>query len=145
MKVFALFTAIASVIATATAQSATISLPANGTVIASGATFTIQLEQGDFPENVNQVGIALGLAPCQYIDCNTYDASQEIGNLLYAGPFNPQFGPGGPPSAEPFENFTVQAPSGVSGAYALSLTQLELIGDGYERVYLVSNIIVEIQ
>ncbi|CCL98320.1 uncharacterized protein FIBRA_00314 [Fibroporia radiculosa] len=143
--VFAFFAGIASLAAVATAQSALISSPTNGAVIASGANFTVQVEEGDYPENLNQVGIVLGLASCQQVDCNAYNASQEVGDLLYLGPFNPQFGSGGPPSGAPFENFSVQVPAGTSGAYALSLTQLELVGASHMRVYEVSNIVVEIQ
>ncbi|CCL98309.1 uncharacterized protein FIBRA_00303 [Fibroporia radiculosa] len=146
MKAFASLIAITSLVAGATAQFiASISSPANGTVIASGANFTVQVQEGIYVENVNQVGIVLGLAPCSQVDCNAYDASQEVGDLLYLGPFNPQSGPGGPPSGELFENFAVQAPAGVSGPYALSLTQLDLIGASHERVYTVSNIVVELQ
>jgi hypothetical protein len=64
---------------------------------------------------------------CQSTPCP--GPSEELGNILYTGPFNPQFP--SPPTTQqiPQENYTVQVPSFPSGATVqLSVTDFTLIG-----------------
>jgi hypothetical protein len=56
-------------------------------------------------------------APCP-------DPTEELGNVLYAGPFNPVFPPPTTPNHEPQQNFTVTVPSFFQSGQTVQLAAL---------------------
>ena len=73
------------------------------------------------------IGIAITLQHCTQNPCA--DVSEDLGSILYAGAFNPQFEQDGVAFGEPHENFTVQIPAGFqTGTAVLSVPHSVLIG-----------------
>ena len=72
-----------------------------------------------------EVGISIQLHHCTQTPCE--DIGIWLGNLLYAGPYNPQFGPGF--FGEPQQNFTVTIPDSFpSGPALLSVGHANVVG-----------------
>jgi hypothetical protein len=59
-------------------------------------------------------------APCP-------DPTQQLGTVLYAGAFNPQFPPSSSPNHQPQQNFTVTVPN-FSGSVQLAAIHYALVG-----------------
>ncbi|KAL0565512.1 hypothetical protein V5O48_016509 [Marasmius crinis-equi] len=110
------------------AQKANIAVPINGTDVQAGSNITIEVDRPNFLSSANEVAIVLGLVSCS--DNSTCRAPQEgggINEILYQGPFNPQYG--GYYALPPHQNFTVTVPADfANGTAQLSLTQFTLIG-----------------
>ncbi|KIJ65470.1 hypothetical protein HYDPIDRAFT_27471 [Hydnomerulius pinastri MD-312] len=85
---------VALLVSSAVAQGISINFPTAGTTVTAGSTITVEVGMGDFIENLETIGIAIGLQSCPSPGvgyCSTAD--QGIGTILYTGPFNPAFGP----------------------------------------------------
>ncbi|GLA72717.1 hypothetical protein AtubIFM55763_003602 [Aspergillus tubingensis] len=114
--------------ATALAQGIYIESPAAGTELKAGETITVQIGRPGFPENIAEIGIAIGIESCSGSSgCTAPDSA--IGNLLYSGPYDPQSN--GPPY--PYENFTVTVPD-VTGPAQIGVVRPYLVGLSYEFV-----------
>ncbi|OCH94587.1 hypothetical protein OBBRIDRAFT_722450 [Obba rivulosa] len=115
--------ALASLIGYALAQQAIFLLPEPGTSIAPGATVEVELHQADTTSSLAELGIAIGLMVCPSDGCAYWDpANDGIGQILYNGPFNPQWNPDGYT-----QSFNLTFPN-VTGPSILSLTQMQGLG-----------------
>ncbi|KAI9057491.1 hypothetical protein FKP32DRAFT_1551514, partial [Trametes sanguinea] len=127
MKLLFVLSALASL---AAAQSVVIQAPAPGTTFAPGQQFVVDVDRPDTITGSQDVSVAIGLLSCLGQappgTCNGVDTTQEIGTVLFAGPYTPQLRPGG---ADLFQNFTVSVPDGFqAGAAALSVAHFTLVG-----------------
>lgn len=78
-----------------------------------------------------EVAIVIGFLSCVGLNTPTCPPpSATIGNVLYNGPYDPEFHNNGSlPNKPPYQNFTVTIPaSAPAGPAQLSLTHLSLVG-----------------
>ncbi|KAE9403997.1 hypothetical protein BT96DRAFT_1016605 [Gymnopus androsaceus JB14] len=124
LKSFVLLTlASTSFMAGAEAQGIIIDQPTPGTTLSQGVPFTVQITRPDDIEFTYEVGLAIGALACTS-PCP--DPESRMGDVLYAGPFDPEFhGPG-----QQYQNFTVVIPASGAGSYQLGILRFYLIGAG---------------
>lgn len=73
--------------------------------------------------NSEDIGIGITLAHCTQNPCETH--VDNLGTVLFVGPFNPEFGGGEVPT----QNYSVQIPSSFQpGPAVLSLEHAALVG-----------------
>jgi hypothetical protein len=138
---------LSTLIAGAFAQSITIALPTDGSTIPTGSQivdvarfvsflklllFTLVTRCQDTLTGSTEVAIVISIIDC-FGDGSCPDPTQELGTILYNGPFNPQFPPAGsrgnPAENEPQQNFTVTIPESFAGHKALlNVVHLAIVG-----------------
>ncbi|KZS99995.1 uncharacterized protein LAESUDRAFT_688689 [Laetiporus sulphureus 93-53] len=121
------------------AQWIYVDYPAAGTTVSAGSNITVLVAQPVPATPSIEVGLAICLKSCAgYSDgCASFDTTQQLGDILYIGPYDPVYH-----STEwpPYQNFTVQIPASMSaGEASLSATHLALIGAGPEPFMQVGN------
>jgi len=129
MKLASFLTLASLAVSAAFAQNVQIGFPDPNSYVTAGKNITVQVEQPDTIASLQPIVIVISMLLCQSTPCPA--PSSELGNVLFTGPFNPQFPP--PPTTQhiPQQNYTVQVPSFPSGSKAqLSVTELILIGAG---------------
>ncbi|KAM6491318.1 hypothetical protein JOM56_013557 [Amanita muscaria] len=110
---------------TAIAQSVQIGYPPAWTNVHPGQSLTVQIVQPNSIEGSFTLGIALGIQSCVSSPCAA--PSDQMGNVLYNGPFNPKRHP----QTQPYQNFTVQIPTWMaSGSAQLNVAYAALWGAG---------------
>ncbi|PCH39944.1 hypothetical protein WOLCODRAFT_142845, partial [Wolfiporia cocos MD-104 SS10] len=125
MKYFAV---LASLAATCLAQGLTIQTSTNGTV-SPGQQMTVQVGKPTESGPTTEVAIVIAMTSCPNGECHAqkdWDITQDLGNVLYYGPFNPKYGSD---AAFPQnQNFTVKVPPTVKSGdqVALSVTRFAL-------------------
>ncbi|KAG2065788.1 hypothetical protein BDR04DRAFT_1121608 [Suillus decipiens] len=111
----------------ACAQNAYINLPAPGSDITAGTNFTVQIGLPNNLTGSKEIAIVIAIQSCPTGDCLSID--WDMGTILYAGPFNPQYGSG---ADDPYEDFSVQVPASfATGQAQLGLAHFNLIGELY--------------
>ncbi|KAG1742012.1 hypothetical protein EDB19DRAFT_1827931 [Suillus lakei] len=128
-----------SLISTHSCNGAFINLPAPGSSITAGANFTVQIglpsvvfnnnpaHSQDTLTGTEEISIVIAIQSCPTGNC--LPVSEDMGTVLYEGPFNPQFGSG---ADDPYEDFSVQVPvSFATGQAQLGLAHFNLIGELY--------------
>ncbi|KAJ7143723.1 hypothetical protein C8R44DRAFT_864760 [Mycena epipterygia] len=132
MKFFSSLLVSAALAGSALAQSIAIGAPASGTTVTAGSNITVQVVH---PLPVPTPGSAEASIIIGFLASSS--SSNQIGNILYDGPYNPVIhitGPG-PANKAPFEDFTVTIPATASaGSAQLSVTHLNLIQPGPQAV-----------
>ncbi|KAI0669155.1 hypothetical protein C8Q78DRAFT_1080453 [Trametes maxima] len=133
MKAFVLLSAFASL---AAAQMVVILSPAPQSTLAPGDQFVVDVDRPDTLTPSQEVSVAIGLLSCAGIappgTCDGVDSTEELGRVLFAGPYTPQLRPGG---SDLFQNFTVTVPDNFpSGAAALSVAHFSLVGAGLSPI-----------
>ncbi|KAI5120389.1 hypothetical protein M0805_000169 [Coniferiporia weirii] len=124
MKFFAVLLSLA---AATLAQRVTISTPAANQTLTAGQNITVSVAKFDSLTGSTEVGIAITLEHCSQTPCE--DASERLGDILYAGAYNPQRGPGN--EGQPAQNFTVAIPAGFpTGPAVISVPHANLLGAG---------------
>ncbi|KAG2366080.1 hypothetical protein BDR07DRAFT_1449564 [Suillus spraguei] len=114
--------------ASALAQGAAIGYPPQGLSVSPGSNLTVQVERPDTLTGSEEVAVVIGIQSCPGTPC--ISPADYMGQILYNGPFNPQFHePYNPPyenftfpenmPGPPYENFTVQIPDGIASGTAL--------------------------
>ncbi|KAG2121922.1 hypothetical protein DEU56DRAFT_833223 [Suillus clintonianus] len=117
--------ATALMAASVCAQGAFINLPTPGSSITAGTNFTVQIGRPDTITGSQEISIVIGIQSCPTGNC--LPLNWDLGTVLYAGPFNPQFGSG---AYDPYEDFSVQIPASfVTGQAQLGLAHFSLIGE----------------
>lgn len=145
MKLFPVVSVLAGAVASVLGQTIELGYPTDGTVLSLGQNFTAQVIQpvsthhevhhestdqsGWFQESMAsciQVGIALAMDSCTNGVCP--QPANELGDVLYAGPWTPTpHNPGGF-----YQNFTFQVSQYMStGPAIFTLTHLCLLGVCY--------------
>lgn len=113
--------------AVACAQTAVIGYPPNGYIISPGASLTVQVQRPNSLTGSEEVAVVIGFQSCGTNGC--ISPSDYMGQILYNGPYDPQYHE---PTTPPYENFTVQVPSSASAGTALiGVAHVTLIGAGY--------------
>lgn len=140
MKFVAFIAAIASAVAPVLGQTIELGSPQNGDVLQTGQNFTVQVIQPvsrprqlhmhaptassqESMASVFQVGISLSIANCNNGVCP--QPTQQLGDVLYAGPWTPTaHSPGGF-----YQNFTFPITSEfIKGPAVFTLSHFCLIG-----------------
>ncbi|KIL61390.1 hypothetical protein M378DRAFT_51915, partial [Amanita muscaria Koide BX008] len=111
------------------AQSVEIGYPPNGASVPAGQDLTVQVVRPDTLTGSQEVAVVIGLASCTSQSCLPPNA--VMGNILYNGPYNPQFQQPNLPPRPPYQNFSVAIPaSWTKGAAQLNVAHFTLIGLG---------------
>jgi hypothetical protein len=86
--------------------------------------FSINIFLQDSLTGSEEVAVVIGIQSCPGAPCIA--PADYMGQILYNGPFNPQFHEAYNP---PYENFTVQIPSSIaSGTALLGVAHVTLVG-----------------
>ncbi|KAF5348506.1 hypothetical protein D9756_009646 [Leucocoprinus leucothites] len=124
MKVFAAL--LASLAAVVSAQNVMIGAPSNGAQLTAGESTVVQIKLPPSLTSVTQVSVVIGIAPCFSNFCPP--PSDQMGNLLYSGPYDPQRDPNSG-SIVIYQNFTVTIPSHIpEGPAVLGVAHFYLLG-----------------
>ncbi|KAG1725701.1 uncharacterized protein EDB91DRAFT_1087013 [Suillus paluster] len=90
---------------------------------------------GIAPTNVEEIAIVIAIQSCPTGHCST--VSEDMGTVLYEGPYNLQFGPD---AYDLYENFSVQVPASfATGQAQLGLAQFGLVGASYQPYLHLAN------
>ncbi|KAJ6555133.1 hypothetical protein DFH09DRAFT_1085082 [Mycena vulgaris] len=118
-------------------QGIAIGAPADGTPVKAGSTVTAQVVHSPIPTPGSiEAAIVIGFLDCSTSPCPA--TVDQIGDVLYDGPYNPLFhiSGSGPAHKAPFENFNITIPASASaGATQLTVTHLSLISLGFCAYY----------
>ncbi|EPQ51133.1 hypothetical protein GLOTRDRAFT_123360 [Gloeophyllum trabeum ATCC 11539] len=135
---------VASLVASALAQTIDIGAPASGTTVSPGSSLTVEVDRPNSLTGSEEIAIVIGLRPCYNNYC--VDPAEAMGTILYNGDFNPQYSTEpGTGSKPPHQNFTVTVPSNIqSGPAILSVAHLSLVGAGPWPMFEVKNTSVTI-
>ncbi|KAI0086886.1 hypothetical protein BDY19DRAFT_907780 [Irpex rosettiformis] len=140
-------TLLASVLS-ATAQSAFIRTPANGSAISRGTNTTVQVTKPNSLTGSTSVALAIGLRSCEPSttspspSCLSIPSDEFFGYVAYTGPFAPVYHETALP---PYQNLTVYVPQGFAqGTAVLSIAHFVLVGAGPETILDVSNVTVTV-
>ncbi|KIM57491.1 hypothetical protein SCLCIDRAFT_130440 [Scleroderma citrinum Foug A] len=127
MKPILRWLALLLLAAVACAQSVVIGYPPNGYTVSPGASLTVQIQRSNSLTGSEEVAIVIGFQSCGTNGC--ISPSSFMGQILYNGPFDPQYHESMTP---PYENFTVQVPSSAAAGTALiGVVHVTLIGASY--------------
>ncbi|KAM5538613.1 hypothetical protein V8D89_007642 [Ganoderma adspersum] len=115
----------------AAAQNVAIGAPPPNSTFSPGDQFVVEVNKPDSLTNSRDVSVAIGLLSCvgqaPAGTCDGIDPTQELGTVLFAGPYAPQAAvPGGTTLVQ---NYTVTIPSDFpSGPALLSVPHFVLVG-----------------
>lgn len=117
---------LALLAASALAQGAAIGYPPQGLSVSPGSSLAVQVERPNSLTGSEEVAVVIGIQSCPGTPC--ISPAGYMGQILYNGPFNPQYHETYNP---PYENFTVQIPSSIaSGTALLGVVHVTLVGAG---------------
>ncbi|KAI9068156.1 hypothetical protein FKP32DRAFT_1562317 [Trametes sanguinea] len=132
MKFFAVLSVVASIASLVVAQSVVILSPPPESTFAPGDSFVVDVDRPDTLTGSREVSVSIGLLSCSQqkqdpnATCDGIDSTQEIGTVLYSGPYSPQLRPHG---SDLFQNYTVQVPPDFpAGAAVLAVAHYSLVG-----------------
>ncbi|THV04040.1 hypothetical protein K435DRAFT_571254, partial [Dendrothele bispora CBS 962.96] len=107
------------------AQSAHIEFPTDGTSVSAGSPLNVDIIRPNTLSSSEEVGVVLGLSSCGQNPQGCLPPSDSMGQILYNGDFNPQFGN----ESQPHQNITVQIPSDIpKGPAQLNFAHFFLLG-----------------
>ncbi|KAJ7449190.1 hypothetical protein FB451DRAFT_1053488 [Mycena latifolia] len=139
--------ALSAMFATAAfAQNVAIGAPANGASVKAGSNITVEVDRPDTLTGSTEVAVVIGFFSCVPFPQGCPPPSEIIGNVLYNGPYDPEFHTNVTPSKPPYQNFTVTIPASArTGPAQLSVTHLSLVGAGPFPFLESLNITVNVQ
>ncbi|KAI8072321.1 hypothetical protein BC940DRAFT_138706 [Gongronella butleri] len=121
------------------AQGINIMTPKPGERLTAGRLVTVQVVKNNHIIASTEVGIAIGIRACEGGQCPPPE--NQLGQILYTGPFDPQFHGPGPA----YQNFTVTVPkSSTVGNANLNVVRFFLIGAGPTATIGYANVKVNI-
>ncbi|KAJ7694857.1 hypothetical protein B0H17DRAFT_931470 [Mycena rosella] len=116
---------------TAFAQSIAIGAPVDGSSVKAGSNITVEVDRPDTLTGSTEVAIVIGFLSCVPFPAGCPSPSDIIGNILYNGPYDPEFHTNVSVSKPPHQNFTVTIPANArTGPAQLSVTHFSLVGAG---------------
>ncbi|KIK78292.1 hypothetical protein PAXRUDRAFT_164365 [Paxillus rubicundulus Ve08.2h10] len=124
MKFVSVAAGLATAVSSVFSQTITLGYPTNGVILTPGQSFTAQVIQPESMASCIQVGIALAMDTCTNGVC--LQPANQLGDVLYAGPWTPT----GHPQGGFYQNFTLQVPDFTPGPAVFTLTHLCLLGGG---------------
>ncbi|OBZ66816.1 hypothetical protein A0H81_13332 [Grifola frondosa] len=122
--------------ASALAQRIAIGAPARFSTVARGSNITVEVDKPNALTGSKDIAIVIGLVSCnghEKNECASFDVTQVVGQILYSGPYKPQYETQQPgvPFKPPYQNFTVQVPATFQkGQASLSVSHFSLVGAG---------------
>ncbi|KAI8978859.1 hypothetical protein BD414DRAFT_516807 [Trametes punicea] len=132
-------------------QRIAIAAPAEWSTIQPGQNITVEVDRPMTLTGSQEVAIAIGIWPCAGSGsdanrtCAEMDVTQVLGDVLYAGPYNPQLQQG-QEEKPPYQNFTVTVPSTFTdGQVSLGVAHFSLVGAGPMPFMEVANITLIVQ
>ncbi|KAI5116835.1 hypothetical protein M0805_009605 [Coniferiporia weirii] len=109
------------------AQRVSIFDPSMNQSLTPGQNITVSVVKFDSLTGSTEIGIGIALHHCNEIPCE--DASEQLGSILYTGPFVPERGAGD--EGQPYQNFSIAIPSSfLPGPAVLSIAHANLVGAG---------------
>ncbi|OCH88447.1 hypothetical protein OBBRIDRAFT_86295 [Obba rivulosa] len=147
--VYALWLAVFSLLAAlAHGQMISIGAPAEYAAISAGSNITVQVVRPSTLTGSQEIALVIALNSCtEHPDntCSSFDVTQDLGHVMYSGPFAPEY-QSSEPDSQPAQNFTVLVPEGMpQGEAALTVSHFSLIGAGPYPSLEVKNITLIIQ
>ncbi|KAG6371982.1 hypothetical protein JVT61DRAFT_9000 [Boletus reticuloceps] len=112
---------VAALASAALAQDISIALPAQGTNIAAGSNFVVQVERATSSNSVEEISLVIAGLQCLG-GCSGYGIGHTI---LYSGTFDPESTNG---EGKSYQNFTVTAPNFFQGTMQLNVARFYLEG-----------------
>ncbi|KAI1794784.1 hypothetical protein LXA43DRAFT_1058811 [Ganoderma leucocontextum] len=111
----------------AAGQTVVIGAPPPNSTFSPGDQVVVAVNKPNSLTNSRDVSVAIGLLSCAPAGtCDGIDPTQELGSVLFAGPYAPQAVPG---STTLVQNYTVTIPSDFpSGPALLSVPHFVLVG-----------------
>ncbi|KAI0337054.1 hypothetical protein BDW22DRAFT_1340557 [Trametopsis cervina] len=148
MKFFSLVLPLVVAVAAA-AQGIAIGAPAPGSTLTHGQNITVEVDKPNSLTGSTDVAIVIALRSCtifQSSSCDQFDPSEVLGNILYYGPYSPNYqnvpGQGFKP---PYQNFTVNVPNAFQpGPAVLSVSHFVLLGAGPQAILDIVNTTVNV-
>ncbi|KAI5119275.1 hypothetical protein M0805_008056 [Coniferiporia weirii] len=135
------FIVLLSIVAATLAQGISIAEPSVGKNITAGQKTTVSVMKPDTLTGSTEIGVSIALQHCSQTPCE--DASEDLGEILYAGPFNPQRASDN--EGQPMQNFTVTIPAGFpTGPAVISVPHANLVGAGPYFSTQIANVTVVI-
>jgi len=120
--------AVLALAASALAQGINIFSPTAGQSIVAGTGAEVVVAKGDTLTGSTDIGVAVLIHHCNQSPCE--DATEQLGEIFYAGAFSPQRSPG-MANGEPFQSFFASVPIDFpKGPAVLSVPHAVLIGAG---------------
>ncbi|RPD62825.1 hypothetical protein L227DRAFT_573347 [Lentinus tigrinus ALCF2SS1-6] len=119
-----------------------IGAPAEWTSVQPGESITVRVDRPGFQSSAEEVAVAIGFWPCGSSPCSNVGYLDEVlGNVVYNGPYDPEYHTGQPTSAQ-YQNFTVTVPSAFQPGQQISLNvaHFTLIGAEFMPYMEVKNI-----
>jgi len=123
-----------------------IGAPPDGTQVKPGQKVKIMVISPYSVEGSVEVGLVIS-----FLSCATFPNSlcltpqQQLGSILYNGPYKPGSPNPNPYHLEPHQNFTVQIPPGTNtGNGQLAVTDFVLVGAGPSPTYQIQNITLNV-
>ncbi|KAJ7434501.1 hypothetical protein B0H11DRAFT_2040660 [Mycena galericulata] len=131
MKLFSSLIMSIMLATAAFAQSCDIGAPADGATVTPGTNITVEVDRPDTLTGSTEVAVVIGFLSCGgFYAQNCPPPSEILGEILYLGPYDPEFqyGPG-LPNKPPYQNFTVAIPaSAPTGPAQISVIHFSLVG-----------------
>ncbi|KAJ7434517.1 hypothetical protein B0H11DRAFT_1757567 [Mycena galericulata] len=147
MKFFSSLVMSAMLATAAFAQNVDIGAPADGATVTPGTNITVEVDRPDTLTGSIEVAVVIGFLSCVPFNAQTCPPPSEIiGQILYNGPYDPEFRTGpGLPNKPPYQNFTVAIPaSAPTGPAQISVTHFGLVGAGFEPFVQSLNVTVNV-
>ncbi|KAI0357327.1 hypothetical protein OH77DRAFT_1422161 [Trametes cingulata] len=135
---------LAALATLASAQNVFFGAPAPQSTFAPGDEFVVDVVRVPNLIVSQDVSVAIGLLSCADLTssgtCDGVSTDNDIGTLLFAGPYAPASSPG---HGAAFQNYTVTVPEGfASGPAALSVAHFFLLSDNNPRVQVISETVI---
>ncbi|GJE93123.1 hypothetical protein PsYK624_092820 [Phanerochaete sordida] len=131
MKYFAV---LAALIATTLAQGISIATPAANSTVYPGQWITVEVDKPNSLTGSAEVALVLSMARCPSAGCTdpSYDPAGALGDILYNGPYDPQYHAEAGIGKPPHQNFSVPVPTSFAAGdkVALIATHLNLVEAG---------------
>ncbi|ESK88827.1 hypothetical protein Moror_17071 [Moniliophthora roreri MCA 2997] len=122
---------------------ASIGSPQMWDTIHAGQNAHIRVEVEPIPQNIDEVGIALGLQSCEVGKCQL--TNDTLGTIIYKGAFSPVYHGDVAVSLPPHQNFSINIPADFPKGHAiLGLISLATVGASNAPLYSTYNISVNI-
>ncbi|KAH9945901.1 uncharacterized protein BXZ73DRAFT_95418 [Epithele typhae] len=140
MKILA---TISALVASSVAQSVLIRSPAPNETVSPNQTFVVEVDKPNSLSPSMDISVAIGMESCNAAGCEAVSQAQMLGNVLFAGGFDPVLKPG---TGDLFQNFTVQVPATMpSGQAMLTVAHFYLLGAGANPAVELANVTLNLQ
>ncbi|KAH7914857.1 hypothetical protein BJ138DRAFT_1110230 [Hygrophoropsis aurantiaca] len=148
MKLVSLAVFTASFVAHALSQSIEIAAPADWSSVYPGNSVSVQVDLPNFNSQATQVAVVIAIFPCfsdPPLSCPAFERD-GVGNILYNGPFDPQYPAPNPNSEPPQQIFDIAIPPGTkTGPAVFSVTHISFVGADNLPFFESTNITVVVQ